>query len=107
MDFSPGVMHGASAAQTRYSFSGIKVSSPVLTTTGNVFHISSQSDRGANNRGQSIRVRYLPRAALELVRRPRFVIVSLLLLLRFLSVAVANTVLWSDSPTGGKACGAA
>ena len=47
----PGVIHGASAAQTRYSFSGIKVSSPVLTTSENVFHISSQSDRGANNRG--------------------------------------------------------
>ena len=105
-DFNLRVIQGGSAVQTRYSFSGIRMSRPVQTTSENVFHISSQLVRGAKSNYQSKRFRYLPIAALERTRRSRFVMVFLELLLRFPCNVVAITILRSDRPNGAKALGA-
>ena len=55
------------------------VSRPECMTSWKTCHFSSQLTRGVSNRGQFICVRYLPNAALLLVRKSRLMVTFLLL----------------------------
>ena len=81
------------------------MSRPVCTASVKVFHISSHPSSGANIMSQSMWFKNLPIDALELARRSRFVMVFLVLLMRFPCSGVATTTLWSDNPNGANGCG--
>ena len=68
-------------------------------------HFSLQLTRGMNNRGQFICVRYLPNAALLLVRKSHLMVTLLLLMLRFPSWGLSRTAFWSNSLNGRYTCG--